>query len=70
MTELKITDDCQILIDAETMELDIFTSGRWACSGRYDTETSRVVDAPAPLGEDLYDAIDNAIDNAIAAEVL
>lgn len=58
---LKITDTCDIDID-DHGRIDIYISGEWACSGTWNGQ--RLDDAEAPLGEDLYEAIESALTKA------
>lgn len=51
--------------------VSISRNGIWACDGRLDTVClergeAHIVDAEAPLGDDVFEALDDALTEAIA----
>ena len=52
-------------------KVTISRDGIWSCDGRLDTVClkrgeAHIVDASAPIGDDVYDALDEALTDAMA----
>jgi hypothetical protein len=53
----------------EDGQVTLTENGKWAGKGRWDEPNARIEDCAADLGEDVYDALDAALDAAIRAAV-